>query len=236
LQQRSQTNPENSPSWLLESPVPRIETVDTKSGLLLGARRRADADSYYWRVNQWFMPNFTTIPLAGDSPQAGHSWVPIDDTRSWVFTFSWHPTRKLTDAELERMRGGSNVHAPLIPGTFLPRFNRDNGWGGDAPPTKQPWERITDLQAQDMSMTESMGALYDRTQENLCVSDMVIVQTRRRLMDAARYLAKHGRLAEFDAKSYALRPVSVQLKENESWQEAVREAIVARPETYRVSV
>jgi phthalate 4,5-dioxygenase len=236
LQTRSTALPDASPGWLLESPVPKIETVDTKSGLLLGARRRADKDSYYWRVNQWFMPNFTTIPLAGDSPQAGHAWVPIDDTRSWVFTFSWHPARRLTEAELTRMRAGSNVHAPLIPGTFLPRYNRDNGWGGEAPPSQQPWQRITDLQAQDMSMTESMGALYDRTQENLCVSDMVIVQTRRRLMDAARHLAKHGRLAEFDAKSYALRPFSVQLKEDESWQEAVKEAIVARPETFRLSV
>ena len=55
-------------------------------------------------------------------------------------------------------------------------------------------------------------------------------------MDAARHLAKTGKLPGFDAASYALRPFSVQLGENESWQEAVAEAIVARPETFRLSV
>jgi phenylpropionate dioxygenase-like ring-hydroxylating dioxygenase large terminal subunit len=233
---RSVAQPDKSPGWVLNDVVPKMESVPTESGLLLGSRRRADEDSFYWRVNQWFMPNMTTIPLAGDSPQAGHSWVPIDGERSWVFTFSWHPKRKLTDEELQRMRTGSNVHAPLIPGTFLPKFNKSNGWGGDAPATAQPWQRITDLQAQDMAMTESMGPLYDRTQENLCVTDMIIVQTRRRLMDAARHLAKTGRLPGFDAKSYGLRPFSVRLKENESWQDAVAEAIIARPETFRLSV
>jgi phthalate 4,5-dioxygenase oxygenase subunit len=211
--------------------------VATESGLLLGSRRRADRDSYYWRVNQWFMPNFTTIPLAGESPQAGHAWVPLDGERSWVFTWSWHPARPLKEEELTRMRAGSNVHAPLIPGTAIPKYNHENGYAEpDAPPTKQPWMRITDLQAQDMVMTESMGPLYDRTEEHLGVSDMVIMQTRRRLMEAARHLAQHGRLPGFDAQSYGLRPVSVQLKDGESWQDAVAESIIARPETYKVSV
>jgi len=237
MQARSVQEAPKSPGWLLNDPVPKIETVRTDSGLLLGSRRRADEKSFYWRVNQWFMPNFTTIPLAGDSPQAGHAWVPIDDERSWTFTFSWHPARKLTEAELARMRGGSNVHAPLIPGTFMPKYNRSNGYAEpDAPPTEQPWMRITDLQAQDMAMTETMGPLYDRTQENLGVTDMVIVQTRRRLMEAARHLQKTGKLPGFDAKSYGLRPFSVQLTEEESWQDAVKDAIIARPETFRLSV
>jgi phthalate 4,5-dioxygenase oxygenase subunit len=226
-----------SPSWVLQDPVPKLEAVPTKAGLLLGARRRADETSFYWRVNQWFLPNFTTIPLAGESPQAGHAWVPIDAGHVWVFTFSWHPARPLKEEELAKMRTGSNVHAPLIPGTFLPKNNLENGYADGAPQAKQPWMRITDLQAQDMAATESMGPLYDRTYENLGMSDFIIVQTRRRLMEAARHLAEHGRLPDFDAAAYALRPFSVKLAENESWQEAVKEAIVARsPETYRISV
>jgi phthalate 4,5-dioxygenase oxygenase subunit len=233
---RTTQAPDASPAWLLQNPVPKIETVATASGLLLGSRRRADETTYYWRVNQWFMPNFTTIPLAGESPQAGHAWVPVDDQRSWVFTFSWHPARPLTETELAAMRKGNNVHAPLIPGTSVPKYNRDNGYAEpDAPQTPQPWMRITDLQAQDMVMTEAMGPLYDRTQEHLGISDMVIVQTRRRLIEAARQLAE-GKPPQIDAGSYALRPFSVRLTEQESWQDAVAEAIVARPDTYRISV
>ena len=35
--------------------------------------------------------------------------------------------------------------------------------------------RITDVQAQDMAMTESMGPLYDRTQESPGASDRLVV-------------------------------------------------------------
>ena len=237
LKARTTALPDKSPGWLLEDPVPKIELEAMPAGLLMGARRRADATSFYWRVNQWFMPGFTTIPLAGDSPQAGHAWVPIDDTKVWTFTFSWHPRRKLSDAELERMRTGSNVHARLIPGTTIPYYNQSNGYAEpDAPPAAQPWMRITDLQAQDMAMTESMGPLWDRTLENTGPSDGVIMRTRRRLIEAARHLRETGEAPRIAPADYRLRPVSVQLPEGASWREAIAEAVIARPETFQVSV
>ncbi len=237
MKRRSSEQPDRSPGWLLQDPVPKIEMEPTRAGLLLAARRRADAESFYWRVNQWFMPGFTTIPLAGDSPQAGHSWVPVDDGQSLVFTFSWHPRRRLTEAELGRMQGGSNVHARLIPGTAEPYYNRTNGYADpDAPESDPPWMRITDLQAQDIAMTESMGPLWDRTQENLNASDAVIVRTRRTLMEAARRLRDTGEAPQIAPADYRLRPVSVQLADGASWREAVAEAVIARPETFQLSV
>ena len=41
-------------------------------------------------------------------------------------------------------------------------------------------------------MTEGMGAISDRARENLAPSDIMIVTTRRRLLDAARALAEEG--------------------------------------------
>jgi hypothetical protein len=163
--------------------------------------------------------------------------VPIDDTKVWTFTFSWHPRRKLSDAELERMRTGSNVHARLIPGTPVPYYNQSNGYAEpDAPPAAQPWMRITDLQAQDMAMTESMGPLWDRTLENTGPSDVVIMRTRRRLIEAARHLRETGEAPRIAPGDYRLRPVSVQLPEGASWRAAVAEAVIAHPETFQVSV
>ena len=45
---------------------------------------------------------------------------------------------------------------------------------------------------QDTAMTESMGPILDRTMEHLGVSDMMIIQTRKRLLDAVRALGDGG--------------------------------------------
>jgi phthalate 4,5-dioxygenase oxygenase subunit len=42
---------------------------------------------------------------------------------------------------------------------------------------------------QDQAVTESMGAIYDRSQEHLASGDSMIIRTRRRLLDAALALA-----------------------------------------------
>jgi hypothetical protein len=45
---------------------------------------------------------------------------------------------------------------------------------------------------QDTAVQESMGGLYDRTLEHLGTTDSMIIQTRRRLIDAAKALRDHG--------------------------------------------
>src|SRR5947199_5171686 len=38
---------------------PHFEVVESAGGLLIGARRSADAGRYYWRITQWIMPCLT---------------------------------------------------------------------------------------------------------------------------------------------------------------------------------
>jgi phthalate 4,5-dioxygenase len=238
LRQRA-ANPRNrSAVWAMRELQPEIKTEAMPNGLLLAAKRTAEADTCYWRVNQWFMPFFTNWPIPGDNPQAGHAWIPIDDASCWVFTFSWHPARALRADELAQMRAGSDIHAPVDPATFVPLHNAGNDYAGpDAPPSRQPWMGVTALQAQDLAMTESMGALYDRTQENLTASDLVVAQARHRLIAAAREVAQGGEPPGHDPRSYRLRPLAMELpRAVTKWREAVAERMEARPETFRVSV
>src|ERR1700748_3467883 len=159
------------------------------NGLLMAARRSAEPDTYYWRVNQWFLPFFTNWPIPGDNPQAGHTWVPIDDAQCWVFTFSWHPARPLREDELAARRGRPHTPDPVDQKPCEPLHNAQNDYAGpNAAKPRQPWMGVTALQAQDLAMTESMGPLYDRTQENLSASDLVVAQVRHRLLVAARAL------------------------------------------------
>jgi len=81
-----------------------------------------------------------------------------------------------------------------------------------------------------------MGALYDRTQENLGASDLVVAQARHRLITTARDLAR-GVEPDRDPAAYRLRPLAMELPRSVSeWRAAVAERMEARPETFRASV
>jgi hypothetical protein len=51
---------------------------------------------------------------------------------------------------------------------------------------------IGSIHAQDQAVTESMGPIYDRTQEHLGTSDRMVIRTRKRLLDAAKALRDKG--------------------------------------------
>jgi phthalate 4,5-dioxygenase len=227
-----------SATWMLEDRAPKIEVVQTPGGLMIGSRRRAEQDSYYWRINHWLMPWYTFIPaFSGDGPLAGHAWVPVDDGSTSVYTFTWHPARELTDGELQDMRRGNANYAELIPGTYLPRHNRSNGYNADeGPSAESPFRRIKTIQEQDMAMTESMGPLYDRTQERLASADLALIQVRRRLLMAAQSVANGGTPPALDPDSFRVRQLSVVLPRSVvNWPAAVMEHIEARPETFVAS-
>ena len=89
---------------------PHFEVVESSGGLLIGARRNAEAGKYYWRITQWIMPCMTMIPPRGDHPTGGHYWVPIDDENCWIWNWDYHETRPLTQAERTAMENGASRH------------------------------------------------------------------------------------------------------------------------------
>src|SRR5438445_2995135 len=44
------------PDYMARDRAPRFFVLPTEYGMLIGARRNADEDSYYWRVTQFLMP------------------------------------------------------------------------------------------------------------------------------------------------------------------------------------
>jgi hypothetical protein len=132
--------------------------------------------------------------------------------------------------------GNNNTHIRLLSGTWTPRANKSNDYAGpDAPPAKQPWMRVKDIQDQDVAATESMGPLYDRTQENLCVQDIAIVNARRRLIEAARDLQKGKEPPGRDPRDYRIRSISTKLpKDTRDWLKGIWSEMEAVPETYKI--
>lgn len=211
---------------------PHFEVADADGGLFVGARRNAEEDSYYWRITPWVMPNFTLVPPRGDHPVHGHFWVPIDDENCWVYSFDYHPTRALTEDEVEAMRTGHGVHSDNIPGSYRPRANKDNDYlmDRDAQRRGEYYSAVKGIAIQDSSLQESMGPIADRSKERLVSADAGIVKARQKLRKAALALQENGTTPPgVDPSHHRVRSAAVLLPRDAAFVEASRDALIAEP-------
>src|SRR5579863_9621057 len=132
------------------------------------------------------------IAPRGNHAVHGHFWIPIDDENCWAWSFDYHPTRALTEAEVKAMRDGKGIHTRTIPGTYIPMANRDNDYLMDRAGQKagRTYSGVSGIAMQDASLQESMGPIMDRSREHLVSQDNGIIMARQRLMRAVRALEK----------------------------------------------
>lgn len=225
--------------YSLSDRKPFFEVAEADGGLFIGARRNAEEGHYYWRITPWVMPNFTMIPPRGDHPVHGHFWVPIDDENCWTYSFDYHPTRPLTDSELQAMREGYGVHNQYVPGTYRPLQNKDNDYLMDREAQRrgETFSGVWGIAMQDASLQESMGPIVDRSKERLVSTDSGIIQARIRLRKAAEALRDHGVTPPgVDPEHQRVRSASVVLPVDRGFIEASRDALSVTPGTKHASV
>ncbi len=218
---------------------PVFDVVEAEGGLYVGARRNAEDDQYYWRITPWIMPSFTMIAPRGNHAVHGHFWVPIDDNNNWAWSFDYHPTRALTDGEMQAMKDGKGIHVRYVPGTYRPLQNKDNDYLMDRAAQKSGvcYSGIDGIAMQDASLQESMGAIQDRTRENLTSTDNGIIMARHRLLKAAKALAEHGTPPPgIDPQVQRVRSVAILLKRDQVFKEAAKDALRAEPGKPHASV
>jgi phthalate 4,5-dioxygenase oxygenase subunit len=166
--------------------------VDTEYGVLVGARRDAEEDSYYWRITQFLLPSYTMIPgaLEPGRPLSGHVWVPIDDETVWTFSMTWNPTRPFTDEEVAELHHGNGIHTE-VDAEYRPVRNKRNNYMIDRQVQKaRTYTGIKGISEQDMAVQEGMGPVVDRSREHLGTSDTAIIAFRRLLLNLAKDLQK----------------------------------------------
>ena len=207
-----------------------FEVVESPGGLYIAARRKADGGNFYWRVTQWVMPCFTNIPPRGHNPTRGHFWVPIDDHNCWAWNYDYHPLRELTASELQAMKDGSGVHTELMPGSFIPVRNKRNNYMMDrkAQKARITYSGITGVANQDCAMQESIGLIADHSKEHLVGTDRGVVMTRQRLLNAAQVVKEGGQPPGVDPATHRVRSVAMVLPPEVSFQEAVKDGMLAR--------
>lgn len=205
---------------------PVFHVADTPYGLLIGARRDAEEDSYYWRITQALMPFYTMIPPvmegtdSAQAPYGGHAWVPIDDYNTWTWSFGVQPNRPFTVDERENISGRNGRWGP-IDENYRPLQNRDNDYliDRDAQRTKS-YTGIDGVPNQDAGIQESMGLICDRTKEHLGTSDLAVIEWRKKILKAVDDLSAGKEPAEvLNGDWYDVRPASLVLPRDVDWQD-----------------
>jgi nitrite reductase/ring-hydroxylating ferredoxin subunit len=226
---------------------PHFETLDTDYGCAVAVRRNAEEDSYYWRVNQFVLPFHTMIPPYGDDPAlSGFAWVPIDDETTWCLCYTYHPSKELPIEQIQGVSAFNNdgveaLHPSrgiLAPPTTAPYGKYETVLTAEND-YRQDWEAqktlrfsgLPGLWPQDAGCQESMGSIYDRSQEHLGSSDSGIIQVRRRLINAARQLRDDGVAPEGvdNPAIFRVRAGSAILPRDQRWEDGIRQQLVATP-------
>jgi phenylpropionate dioxygenase-like ring-hydroxylating dioxygenase large terminal subunit len=215
--------------------APRLEIVNTPQGLLYGARRVESDDKIYWRTTQFLMPIFTLFPGTEDGYVPSHMYTPIDDETTMHWGIRWHPFREMPgDRKLSQKvtripeLQGMGPMKPTQHGKPFPNWwpvaNPENDFLMDREVQKtMNFTGIPTVRLQDGAMTASMGRIVNRTREHLGTTDTMIIQTRRRLINAAKALRERGETPPGvdDANVYSARSASAVLPADVDWKVAL---------------
>jgi hypothetical protein len=247
------TTPGSFDYYLVRDRAPRYDVVDTPFGTSYGCYRPAEPDTYYWRVAHYLFPFYTMIPTGLLGMQIlVRAWVPVDDAHVMFWSMAVPSTRlgrgatggasalqaQPGNAAAAAAAGGLAGGHGFLPDTtdWLGAFrlvqNKDNDYliDRDAQRTRS-FTGIAGIHQQDQAITESMGPIYDRTQEHLGSSDAMVIRARRRAINAAKALRDRGEVPPGvdDPSVYRHRSGGVILPRAASWLEATRELREARP-------
>jgi len=162
--------------------APKLEFEEQPYGYRYAAIRQLPEDKQYARINNFVMPWYGIICAPdANSPGTVFFSVPVDDLthRAWFVHF--HPRRPLGMTVMSASPDVWNF-PPLPPGP------PEENWGQNRDLMKRG--HMTGfpqhLGTEDFAMFISQGALYDRSDEQLCSADGAVLRVRSALMRAVK--------------------------------------------------
>jgi phenylpropionate dioxygenase-like ring-hydroxylating dioxygenase large terminal subunit len=176
--------------YFAEDPRPDYSVAVTGYGLACAARRRVEG-RHLWRINLFLAPFYTLIPPS-DDPHSfiGRAWIPADDEHCWVICVTWRDDRPPSPDELAPWRNGEVAHRRVIAGTTTPLERAENDYLIDREQQRtQSCTGVSGIRAQDALVTESCGAIVDRSLEHLGPSDRAVIAFRRWTLRQAKRTA-----------------------------------------------
>jgi phthalate 4,5-dioxygenase oxygenase subunit len=217
---------------------PIFECMQQPFGMSIASRRKVDEQTQYWRVNQYMLPFWTLVPPQSKFPElSGHAWVPMDDEHTLCLMFSYTPAQPFYARTHELMEEGHHgretghasrhCYAPKPPsepyGQYWTKFNPRDNYLFNYEAQQTSWfSGLPGLWVQDAACQSGVAPIYDRTQENLGVSDTGIAMTRRFLLESlAAYRDRNIRpQGAAQPETFMVRAMSLTLPTGTSWAEA----------------
>ncbi len=167
--------------------APRIQVQPTSYGFRSAAFRKPikDADTTdYVRITIFIAP-YTALPPPSDTWRPAQAFVPMDDHNTMLYFFAWSDTKRL-DQDTWEKESSAKIGVD-IDREHRKLRNRSNDYMQDREAMKRgDFTGIPGIPFQDFAMQETMGAIVDRTRENLGASDFAIVRFRQMMVQAVR--------------------------------------------------
>jgi hypothetical protein len=213
----------------------RFTAKNTDFGCAYGAYRPAEEDTFYWRIGYVFFPFYAMQAQGEMGPDCKmNAYVPMDDehTLQWEIFIRTDADRESRPPRRVQINRGTAPAPSGRGGDYLPqttdwhgRYNLEQSLENDyfvdreAQKSWKSYSGIPGIRQQDMAVTETMGPIYNRSNEHLGTSDSMIIRTRRRWINAARAHRDQAILPPGvdDSRIYRLRSGEVILPRNVDW-------------------
>jgi phthalate 4,5-dioxygenase oxygenase subunit len=218
--------PSNPSSWKfwLHDRAPRLEVQDTWYGFKYVGIRTTPNGHTHVRMSAFCFPYITVIATVPFGVRQG-LFVPIDDHNCWRYSIN---TRHLDNS---REVGGPGLFT-VSPfklarsdvsrnGLVTREYTAENDYGIDRDVQRDTtYSGIAEFASQDLMVTETMGPIYDRTQERLGTSDKAIIRMRRLLIAAAKKVREGGEAPATSPEHdyFEVRSAEKILEEGEDWR------------------
>jgi phthalate 4,5-dioxygenase len=220
--------------------APRLDVEKTGYGFRYASLRDMGDERYYARIYHYIMPaqqlRGSVHVMTGERSHvpkfAGHLWIPIDDTHTWVYNlqYAYDAAVPITEeyAWSEEARFGRGKD-DLLPG-FRLKANLQNDYFIDRERQKtKTFTGIIGVNTQDYALQEGMGPIVDRTREHLGTSDRAIIATRQLLLEAIERVEAGAKPRGLEpAASRGVRPYDDYLARDRDWREAFAQELVAK--------
>jgi phenylpropionate dioxygenase-like ring-hydroxylating dioxygenase large terminal subunit len=181
---RAFTNERNQSLYKSDT-APVYETEDTDFGVRLIAIRNFAENQHYVRFSAFVMPVYGCVPAGRPTNELDgyeiHTYVPADDTHCWRYDIGFRRTRPVQEDEVHRRK--------QIGPDYLRIRNARNDYLQDRQIQKTVnFTGIEDFLNHDACATESMGPIFDRSNEHLGVSDKAVIAVRKFLLSSVKAL------------------------------------------------
>lgn len=176
--------------------APRVEVKDTPWGFRYAALRELNSNAgtrvTQARVTSFFLPFCSIVTDEGSMLMA----VPV--TSEWTIHYHvfWQPEGPRAEEKLDQMITFLGWKDETLQSRERARLNLDisgtpcraNGYGQNRAGmrAKRTFSGITNVVIEDVAVTETMGAISDRSIEHLVPADAAVVRARRLLIRNAR--------------------------------------------------